>query len=373
VVSEGNADKYGAEAQANFALGDVDTLTVGVEFTATRIEQPTAELDLAGQRDPATLTGGVKDARGAIPPVTPLNFGAYLQNAWRPHRRFELVVGARYDVNSVFFRPAAPLASLAPRATAVFKPISEATLKLAYGEAFRYPTVFEAFFDDQSSVCGNPQLAPERQRTVELGGAYNLFKAWNLTSSLYFMQLEGLIVRQAVDACYVGSGPREQFVNAGALLVFGGEAGLEVRLPSVGLFANASVTHAAQTVGATSTRPANSPTVVASAGASVPLVADGHLTASARVHLLSSRLDATLDPLRAVPPALRAEVSLTSRGWWRGLTAGVTSIVQLKLGESPGSPYREPVSRDPVVGTDAVVRSVPQNLLEVRGHVGYAF
>jgi outer membrane receptor for ferrienterochelin and colicins len=370
VVSEGNADKYGGEAQGTFSFGDLDTLIAGVEVTGTVITQPTYELDpTTSLADPTTVTGGAKDAAGNTPAIVPLNFAAYLQNDLRPHRRFGLVVGLRYDVNTVFYRPSAPLSALAPRATAIYKPLDELTLKLGYGEAFRYPTVFEAFFDDASSVCGNSAVTPERQRTAELSAVYNLLKAWNLSGSLYFTQVQGLLVRQTIDPCYVGSGARQQFVNAGNVLVFGAEAALDVRLQSVTAFATVSASHATQTIGTQTSRPANSPTLVAGAGVAVPVVPD-RVFGSLRAHLLTGRLDWSLDPSRAVPAALRLEGSLTGRKVWQGLLFGATGIVQLKVGpDAPG--FREAASRDPVTGADSVAGAVPQNLVEVRAHVGY--
>src|SRR5439155_2039678 len=76
VVSEGNADKIGGELQGTFALHSTDTLIVGAEVTWTRISQPTYELDLmTGMPDPATLSGGIKDLKGAIQPIDPINVG----------------------------------------------------------------------------------------------------------------------------------------------------------------------------------------------------------------------------------------------------------------------------------------------------------
>lgn len=363
VVSEGNADKVGGELQATLALHAADTLTVGAEVTWTRVTQPTYELDLiTGLADPKTVTGGIKDASGNVQPIEPINVGGYLQNDWRPHEKFGLVVGLRYDFNTVFSRPESPLAALAPRATAIFKPKPEATLKLGYGEAFRTPTAFEAFFDDQSGVCGNSKAHPERQRTGELSGVYNLKKAYNLSASLYLMQVEGLLLRQSVTSCYVGSGPRQQFVNAGNVLVFGGEAALEVRLPKLNAFVNAGLTHTELTLTSQTHRPANSPTVVAGGGVVFSVLPD-KLWASLRAHFVSARLDASL--LHPVPPALRLEASLTARRVWNGLQFGITAITQNGL--------QAAALLDPITGTESVAHAVPQNLAEVRAHAGYEF
>lgn len=373
VVSEGRAETLGGELQGTFQLHARDSLVVGVELTRVVIRQPTYELDpRTGMADPTTVTGGITDANGDMPPIVPLNVGAYVQNSLKPHDRLNLVAGLRYDYNTVFFRSESPLSALAPRAAAVFKATDDLTLKLGYAEAFRYPTVFEAFFDDQTSVCGSTRVRPERQRTAELSAVYNVARAYNLSASLYAMQVQGLLVRQAVDSCYVGSGPRLQFVNAAEVLVLGGEASLDVRAQNVTAFVSFGANHAAQTLAGVTGRPANSPTLVAGAGAAVPILPENRLTASARAHFVSGRLTSALAPALGVPAALRVEGSLTSRRLWRGLGFGVTGVLQVKLGsDQPG--FHESVPRDPVTGAESVASAVPQNAVELRGHVTYAF
>jgi hypothetical protein len=214
-------------------------------------------------------------------------------------------------------------------------------------------------------------VRPERQRTAELSGVYHLAKAYNLSASLYFTQLQGLLVQQRVDSCYQGSGPRQQFVNAGEVLVLGGEAALDVRMQAVTAFVNFGANYASQTLAGVSSRPANSPVLVAGAGAALPILPDNRLSASLRAHFVSSRLNWSLDPNASVPPAMRIEGSLTSRRLWRGLGFGVTGIVQFKLGSDPPG-FRESVPRDPITGAESVSASVPQNAVELRAHLTYA-
>lgn len=370
LVSEGLADRWGGELQGTIHAHEKDTITVGAEVTGAVVSQPSYELDPAtGEPDEATLAGGLKNDRGQLLPVQPVNVGAYVQNDWRPLRQLGVVLGLRFDYNTIFFRTEAPASALAPRAAVVFKPVDAATLKLSYGEAFRYPTPFEAFFDDQGSVCGNSNARPERQRTVELAGVVNVFKGYNLSASAYWTQLQGLLVRQPINPCYAGSGPRQQFANAGEVMVFGGEAAVDVRLQAVNAFANVAVNHAVQTLGASSSRPANSPTVVAGAGAALPVL-DDRVFVSARAHLVSGRLNWTLDRAQAAGAALRLEASLTGRKLPLGLLGGLTAIAAFKLTE-PNPAFEDWAPRDPVTGAETVASAVPQNTVEVRAHVGF--
>src|SRR5439155_16191985 len=108
-------------------------------------------------------------------------------------------------------------------------------------------------------------------------------------------------------SCYVGSGIRQQYLNAGTVLVFGAEAAIEVRTPTVNAFLNAGLNHAQLSIADLTRRPPNSPTLVAGGGIAFSILPD-KLTASVRAHFVSGRLDSTL--LTAVSPALRLEGSL---------------------------------------------------------------
>ncbi len=366
--SDSTADKVGGEVQGTFALHKTDTLIAGADVTGTDILQSTGQIDpTTGAIDPTTLSGGVKDASGQLMPIRPFNFAGYLQNDWRPIDWFGLVVGARYDYNTVFFRQNAPLAALAPRAIAIFKPLPTLTLKAAYGEAFRYPTVFEAFFDDSASACGNGEIRPERQRTAEASGVFAFARGFNLSASVFYTHLNDLIVRQGVDSCYANSGPRQRYVNSGVVSTLGGEAGMDIRLPMLTAFANVTVAHTQQNEGGVIGRPANSPWVLANAGAAVPLWRD-QLFAALRAHLITGRLEWSRSA--SVPPGLRLEASVTMRRLFKVMSLGVSALTAFKLTETM-SGYALPALRDPVSTSDTIPGAVPQNLWEVRGHVGF--
>ena len=85
------------------------------------------------------------------------------------------------------------------------------------------------------------------------------------------------------------------------------------------------------------------------------------LWASLRAHFVTGRLDASF--VHPVAPALRLEGSLTARRLWHGLQFGATAITQFG--------FSGPAALDPVTGAESVAHAVPQNLVEVRAHVGY--
>lgn len=361
-VSEGNDDTLGAELQAQLSLHESNRLIAGVEVQRHIISQPTYELDENGERDDTTLAGSAREGGAEIRPIEQLNTAVYLQNDWRPLDKLAVVAGLRYDHNSIFTRydlPGGFLKALAPRVAVIYTPIEAATVKATYGEAFRNPTAFEAFFDDRASVCGNSDLRPERQRTGELSTYFRPGRGVNVSGSAYVMQVEGLLSKETIQSCYTGSGVRSRFSNGGTITVYGAEAGLNLRLDLVTAFASVSATSARQDVANRSTRPPNSPAFVGSIGAAMPVL-DQRLWVSTRVRGVSSRLDWTLARSAAVPAYVRWEASVVTDKLVGGLRLSLTGALST-------------TARDPVTSSETIPRAIPQDTREVRADVGYAF
>jgi len=97
----------------------------------------------------------------------------FLQDEWRIAPAWDLTAGARYDRYSDFG------STFNPRAALVWKSTERLTTKLMYGQAFRAPS-YQELFAETSFSLPNPDLDPERSRTVEL--AFN----WTAARNLYF-------------------------------------------------------------------------------------------------------------------------------------------------------------------------------------------
>jgi len=84
--------------------------------------------------------------------------GLYLQHKYQVSQQVALTWGARYDhypdVGS----------TINPRAALVYSPTDKTKFKWLYGEAFRAPAIFQS----DSMDTGNPQLKPEKIKTMEL-------------------------------------------------------------------------------------------------------------------------------------------------------------------------------------------------------------
>jgi len=363
-ISEGNDDTFGGEIRGTFHLHETDTLTVGVEIQTHEVTQPTYELDpQSGDPIPESRFGGLREVDGSIKPTTYWNLGVYAQNDWRPLDNLALVAGLRFDHNSLFFEQEETkgyIKGLSPRAAVVYSPIEDTTVKLMYGEAFRNPSVFEAFYDDGASVCGNSEVSPERLRTVELSGIWEFAKGWSVGMSVFYTRMDGLLEKQTIDPCYEGSGPRLQFVNHGELTIFGGEAEFSMHLKSgLGLFANLGLWLAEHSDFGQATQPPNSPPIIAGGGAFMPLWKD-KLLLSARVRYVSERLNWTLDEERPENGYLRVDATLTLRRVLAGLFASVTLTNALDLDY-----------RDPVTSRETIPTAVPQDGIAVCVRVGH--
>ena len=365
-ISEGNDDAWGGELQATLRFGQRDSLVVGVELQSHTLTQPTYELDTTtGDRIEDTVRGGLRDAQGKIKPVEYWNTALYAQNDLRLLPSTHLVLGLRYDYHSLFSKLddlASATQGFSPRMALVYAPLPELSFKLMYGEAFRNPSVLEAYYDDGASVCGNPRLKPERVSTVELAGLWAASNALSFSASLFYTRMRDLLAQQGVDACYEGSGPRLIFVNRRSVVLFGGEAGVTARpIAGVTLY-GALGAWQGQQADATSSQPLpNSPPLVATLGAAVPLWED-KLIASARARLMTQRLNWTLDEKRPESGYLLVDAALTLRRFFAGL------YTTLAVSNALDSQYR-----DPVTSSETIPTAMPQDGISALLKVGYEY
>lgn len=119
------------------------------------------------------------------PPVAPLylphsrDLGYFaIQDEYAFAQDWELTAGVRYDHYSVFGGVANPRAGLVWTAT------PSLTAKLIYGEAFRAPA-FAELYKTAPGIHGNPDLRPERQRSVEVSLDYHPTERLQTSLALY--------------------------------------------------------------------------------------------------------------------------------------------------------------------------------------------
>ncbi|MDH3426832.1 MAG: TonB-dependent receptor [Gemmatimonadota bacterium] len=114
---------------------------------------------------------------------------AWAQDEWSVTQDLSLHAGARLDHYSTVG------SALTPRAAVVYRLADDGTFKVLYGEAFRAPTPFELFVGQPGLVLSNPDLEPERIRTLELAYERRLTDGLFGAISFYDIRMTNLIDR----------------------------------------------------------------------------------------------------------------------------------------------------------------------------------
>lgn len=96
------------------------------------------------------------------------NQGGFLDGRWSPIPRLTLSIGGRAEANASFGTRVVPRlgAVYALRYTKGF--FGDTRLRVAYGQGIEEPTALESFDTDPCSL-GNPNLRPQRSRTLNVG------------------------------------------------------------------------------------------------------------------------------------------------------------------------------------------------------------
>ena len=161
----------------------------------------------------------------------------FAEHQWRPAPRWTLWTGIRLDSKP----PLTP--AFSPRLSIIFAPTSTQTLRLSAGSAYRNPNVLDnslSFVDtlkignlEVAAVTrGNPDLKPERARSLELAHQYVAGRFRTKVVGFGY-QLENLITTVTsgtAGATLQDLAVRITYINKSQLKAWGGEAGVEVPL-----------------------------------------------------------------------------------------------------------------------------------------------
>ncbi|HJW72845.1 MAG TPA: TonB-dependent receptor [Geothrix sp.] len=215
-ATQGETDKdpdwsLGAELQARMSLGDRFALTLGSEQRFHHFTDST----VAGSQ----IASEVKYRIG----------NTYLEGSFQADEHWTLVVGiqeAEYDpslakltVNGVSVTSMtvagtgevipftkASIRRETPRLSVIFTPDQADVLKLIYGQGFRFPTLFEAYYSDADTFYPNAQLKPEVLTSEQLSWSRRWSPLLRSQISASLFQWDHLI-----QAGYLGDG--QQFQN----------------------------------------------------------------------------------------------------------------------------------------------------------------
>lgn len=214
--------------------------------------------------------------------------GAFVQDQIRLNDRLLLNVGLRQDHYSAFKDP------LKPRFAAIYNPLSNTTVKLMYGSAFRAPNVFESHYLIPGLWRERTDLQPEQIRTVEGVIEHYAGKRLRLSAGAFRDTVDRLIdFTTDPDTTLV------YFANLSSARASGIETEAEAKWPG-GFQAKVSYTFATAS-DTTSVALSNSPHHVTQGLVSVPWPAG--VAASFDMQVLSSRLtrDGEVVPGYALP------------------------------------------------------------------------
>jgi len=118
----------------------------------------------------------------------------FVEDEIRLYSRLLLNVGARYDHYETFG------GETHPRAALIYQPLSDTTIKMVYGSAFRAPNSYELFYTDLISQKGNIALDSEKISTYELILEQNLGRRTKAIISGYHYNIRDLIDQQTDPA-----------------------------------------------------------------------------------------------------------------------------------------------------------------------------
>ena len=194
---------YGVESQLLWDLGSYNRVTTGFEIThnpmATYKSQSATEVFFDGD----------------FPFTT---YSVYIQDDYKVFRNVSVIPGLsanQYSGRHVHF---------SPRLALIYKPSGNSSLKYLYGEAFRFPNIYENnYFDPPSNFKKSVSLNPEEIETHELSFEKTMGNFYGGVT-VYRNQVNELIDTQ------INPDSSLQFVNVSKVQTYGFEFRFDVTL-----------------------------------------------------------------------------------------------------------------------------------------------
>jgi len=174
-------------------------------------------------------------------------------------KKFSVSVGARYDHYNYGFG-----GSLNPRFALIYHPTSSTTAKFLYGSAFRAPVPYETNPDYGPFYVSNPNLQPEKIRSVEGILEQGLGSHLNASGSVFYNRITNLITLETDPNTGLSL-----YENSQAATAKGVEAELSGGLSAVTGRASYSYTQTANSL--TGRTPPNSPSNLVKLNLAMPL------------------------------------------------------------------------------------------------------
>ena len=164
---------------------------------------------------------------GATDRITFSNYAAYVEDTIRATKETSFTLGYRYDLNTDYGD------SHTPRASAVFSPVKDVTVKVLAAGGFRAPTGWE-LFNATAQRKENRDLKPERQKSGEVGVSWRIARPYYVSGQFYYNDITNLLLEvETADPNPNSPGMNfNQNQNVGRAVVRGAEFQGDARISS---------------------------------------------------------------------------------------------------------------------------------------------
>jgi iron complex outermembrane receptor protein len=200
----------GAEAQITRKFFDKHTLTIGAEYR-DNITQKQTNINISPREQILNSERSSGD------------YGLYGQGEFTIVPQLLLNAGGRFDRSYKFGN------TFEPRIGLIYHPYKTTSLKALYGEAFRRPNAYEAYYSGPPFEI-NPNLRPEKIRTYEGVFEQQFATNFRFTADVYHNEISDLISEQ-LDP----SNGLQVFKNVERANASGVELEVEGREPTTGV------------------------------------------------------------------------------------------------------------------------------------------
>jgi iron complex outermembrane receptor protein len=114
-------------------------------------------------------------------------FSFYVHDQFSISDNMKVTGGLRFDHYSIYGQ------SLSPRLAAVYTYSDASSLKLLFSEAFRIPNMYESFYESEGLHKNNPDIKPEKIRSIELAWGHRFSENFYGSLSVYRFNMLNLI------------------------------------------------------------------------------------------------------------------------------------------------------------------------------------
>lgn len=209
------------EYKSDYSGNQKHLFTIGVGYTFQDLHEVTESKNFFPDLTPRP--DGVVDVSDSpeifMPEANRDNSYIYLQDIWQVAPDWELTSGLRFDKYSDFG------STLNPRLALVWSKSLKSTIKFLYGQAFRAPTFAELLTVNNPVSLGNPNITPEKIKTLEASYLYRHDDHHTSSINFFHYQIDDFITF-VPDA----GAPTSTAQNVGERSGFGVEIESQIRI-----------------------------------------------------------------------------------------------------------------------------------------------